>query len=221
MTKIRNHYDEKYFDYFMQGEIDDDTNTFTYKQTRPMMRDITKILEKNKIKKVLEVGCGMGINTADLNDRGFKCFGVDFSSKFIDRALKRYGNYYQEMDCESEEFLAEGFECIFGLDFIEHLFDYHKAIDNFYKALEPNGLLILATPNLLSLRNRANILLGKTKTFESFEHLRFFSPKMLKDILEDHKFKVLDIITYGRLKQFKSLSGTFMIVAIKEREVKY
>lgn len=215
---MQEHYNKVYSKSYFGNKLMPDDKTFTVKQTRPLMNDLTKFMVDNHVDYILEFGSGMGYNVFNLRERGFKAWGVDFCDPFIERSLKKYGPYYTVLDLEKPIEEGKGqFNLIYGFDFIEHIFNYHQVLDNAKYLLAEKGYLVLSTPNVTSLRNRWQTLIGDDKTYKSFEHIRFFSIPYLISILELHDFEVIKVKTYGRLSFIKPLSGTFVIYAQKKQ----
>ncbi|MFN6992331.1 MAG: methyltransferase domain-containing protein, partial [Fervidobacterium sp.] len=55
----------------------------------------------------------------------------------------------------------ESFDTVVSMDVIEHLYDVDNFLSEIYRILKNGGKAIISTPNLISWRNRLNILLGK------------------------------------------------------------
>jgi len=51
--------------------------------------DLLKVFSQNKVKRILDVGCGTGDHVIDLAKRGFDVVGIDRSSAMINEANKR------------------------------------------------------------------------------------------------------------------------------------
>ncbi|MDP2586013.1 MAG: CBS domain-containing protein [Candidatus Levybacteria bacterium] len=51
--------------------------------------DLLKVFNENKVKRILDVGCGTGDHVIDLAKRGFDAIGIDRSSAMINEASKR------------------------------------------------------------------------------------------------------------------------------------
>lgn len=211
--KINEYYDLKYAKKF-QGVCVDDSISYTVKATKPLINYLLKFMEEEQVIDVLEVGFGLGYNVDLFNINNYNCSGIELSREFVDNAIKKYGPYYSYWDIEDKPLLVE-YDLIYAFDVIEHLFDYNLALQNIYDSLKEGGYLALSTPNILGLRYRFGFLIGNYEPFKSYEHIRFFTPNLLKDILIKQGFKIIKIKTFGRISYLKALSGTFMIIAQK------
>jgi len=85
---------------------------------------IESCLDRNNLKnkKILEIGCGRGVVTKFLRDRGADCLGVDLSDIEVEPELE--GFIYSGMDFKSlDRSLINQVEVVMLLDVIEHISD--------------------------------------------------------------------------------------------------
>jgi O-antigen chain-terminating methyltransferase len=134
---------------------------------------------------VLDLGCGRGETLALLRDHGIAARGVDSSARMValcrERGLEAAeGDLFATLEGLPESSLGSGLGGIVSFHVIEHL--PGAALDRLvrlaYRALKPGGVLILETPNPLSLIVAArNFWLDPT-------HVRPVHPESLKLIYE-------------------------------------
>lgn len=101
--------------------------------------------------RLLEIGSGLGHLVAQLEDC-FLTFGLDINSWAVKRAkveVKR--THLQTASAQDLPYLSSSFGVVIIKHIVEHLPDPVHAIREISRVLEPNGILILATPNLDSL----------------------------------------------------------------------
>jgi SAM-dependent methyltransferase len=101
--------------------------------------------------KALDLGCGTGVQTLALIERGFRVTGIDFSRTMLDEYSKRTANHDV---CSIQSDLAsfnvtDTFQVAicFG-DTVSHLPSWQAVSEMFnrtYKALAPGGVFLLAT----------------------------------------------------------------------------
>lgn len=86
---------------------------------------------------------------------------------------------------------------ITNFELIEHLFCPKDFVKSCYDALSSEGLLILTTPNI---KGFDLVTLGKISTnIAGPNHINYFHPASLTLLLENSGFKVVEVLTPGKL----------------------
>lgn len=88
---------------------------------------------------------------------------------------------------------------------LEHLQNPFNVVREFYRVLKPNGILIISVPNVCSLVNRINMLLGKlplhcAKAFDEVtpeRHIVDFNLRSLKEVIEKAGFEIEEVTSNG------------------------
>lgn len=151
-------------------------------------------------KKVLDVGCFTGVLGEILVKKKNDVYGVDLSRTALAVAEKR-GIKVKTGDLEEGiPFKDSFFDVVIGAEVIEHLADTDFFIKEVRRVLKDGGILILTTPNLVSLGRRISYLFGKDGFHEASYafppgaggHLRYFNKGMLTAFLSYYGFKVND-----------------------------
>lgn len=130
---------------------------FTFYKLRKAVYDYF-VSEATPGMKVLEVGCGAGVNIKMINDlvpeaKEIEFFGVDISPKRIEEA-----NLYKEKEgmknCFFEVREAESLGCddsqfdiVICTEVLEHLLDARIALQEMHRVLKPGACAIISTPN--------------------------------------------------------------------------
>jgi len=148
-------------------------------------------------KTCLEIGCATGEFCHTLRKYGV-CYapvGIDLSRDIIDAARARYkGIDFRHGDITSLED-SEVYDVIFAFEVIEHVTSPREFLRGVLKHLNPEGILVLSTPNLDCGRR---IGISRWSGFlSSFEHLYFFSLKTLSSYAEDMDLHVVGGFTGG------------------------
>jgi 2-polyprenyl-3-methyl-5-hydroxy-6-metoxy-1,4-benzoquinol methylase len=161
-----------------------------YDIAQPFVDDFRKFLfgYTNKLtpnSKVLEIGCGGAILLCELQELGFKTFGVDPSPTAI-RAADKYG-FHLVPKFFSAELFSEKFDLIFHSDVLEHSFDPRKFIDEQKKVLKPDGIIIISVPNAQESIEFADISMAM------HQHLQYYSSVSLAEMMESAGFELLEI----------------------------
>jgi 2-polyprenyl-3-methyl-5-hydroxy-6-metoxy-1,4-benzoquinol methylase len=113
-------------------------------------------------------------------------YGVD-----LDVGSEFPADRYQKASAEDFHFDVQ-FDVIFAGDLIEHLSNPGLFLHCCRKALKPDGILILTTPNTFNLFNMAGKLTKHEPTTNS-DHTFYFNSRVLKKLLEKNEFAVEEI----------------------------
>jgi SAM-dependent methyltransferase len=101
--------------------------------------------------RVLDAPCGAGHLARRLQQHGLETVGVDVSPE----ARDVLGSAFQEADLsEALPFADESFDCVGSTEGIEHLERPLGFLREAHRVLRRGGLLLLTTPNTVSLRSR-------------------------------------------------------------------
>ncbi|MEN4006026.1 MAG: class I SAM-dependent methyltransferase [Methanobacteriaceae archaeon] len=117
--------------------------------------------------------------------------------------LQRHEIGVEYCDIENERFPFEdgSFDVVLFLDVIEHLHNSpKKVLKEIRRVLKKNGITILTTPNLGTLKNRLFVLGGRSNYTDLsywyhhgdpfFGHVREYTPREVKDMLAWEGFSV-------------------------------
>lgn len=99
---------------------------------------------KKKNTKILDIGCGTGKNLEGLKKFGM-AYGLDNSKEAIAFCKKRGLKNLKLGKAEKIPFKSNSFNIITLLDLLEHT-DDNKTLQEVYRVLEKNGLLIITVP---------------------------------------------------------------------------
>jgi cyclopropane fatty-acyl-phospholipid synthase-like methyltransferase len=123
---------------------------------------------------VLDVGCGLGLETVTLASQCKEVHGVDIDSVAIDCAKKRYQDHsnvrFEVADIEIDDITYAPYTAVVALDVLEHLNDperfIQKLTDKRYFFNLSERMIVIGTPRKqdIPLRNE-----GHTKEFTTQE----------------------------------------------------
>lgn len=114
--------------------------------------------------RVLEAGCG---STSHFPlDPSWHLTGIDLSKRQLALNTKLHARIHGNL--EEYRWENEGFDLVICWDVIEHLPNPQKALKNLFDSLDPGGLLVLAFPNLHSVKGWV------TKLTPYWVHLFFY-----------------------------------------------
>lgn len=183
------------------------------------LKKVVAILSKCKNNVFLDLGCGSGGITAFLREKAklVDVYGVEISTEAVRLAREKgIKAFAVDIGASKLPFEANFFDVVFCGEVIEHLFNPDFILDEAFRVLKPNGVLILTTPNLGAWYNRVALLFGfqpsisvslqnpeigkpfksafkKQSAGGSESHIRFFTKRALDELLRVKGFEVLSI----------------------------
>lgn len=156
-----------------------------------------------KNKSVLDIACGVGYAGPMFIQSGAISYdGVDINEKLVGYAN---GNYASELIRYSVGDICtfkidKQFDLITCFETIEHIRDYKTAIKNLYGLLNPNGTLIISSPNRLVTSPNCNSI--NDKPSNEF-HTQEFIPDELLLLLSENGFSADKNNLYGQRQRKK------------------
>jgi 2-polyprenyl-3-methyl-5-hydroxy-6-metoxy-1,4-benzoquinol methylase len=145
--------------------------------------------------RVLDIGCGTGLNAGHLAKAGHTVTGIDLSPVAVEQ-LRRKGfeGFVCDIDTEPLPVPDAAFDLVYASEVIEHCADTSGFLGKLNRALKPGGTLLLSTPNSAFWAYRVLALLGRTLSESQHPgHVRFFSKRGLKAAAERAGFEVTAI----------------------------
>lgn len=159
---------------------------------------------------VLDVGCGEGRFAAELHAAGAKVLGVEIASEPLRRARERHPELDLRLIEEEREWDLEdsSFDTVWAGEVIEHVRDTAAWLNQVRRVLRSGGLLLISTP-AHTLPTRLALALS-ARAFERHfdprsDHLRFYTPRSLRDLLEDFGFTDVRTLSAGPLRAGRPL----------------
>lgn len=134
---------------------------------------------------VLDIGCGSGEITRQIQTKGYSVKGLDFSPVAVELASKHIDCQRANLD-EGIPFADNSFDVIWAGDVIEHVFDPLFVFKEINRVLTPGGYLLCTIPYDLKLTTRLRVLFGHSyqesvyRQFGQYKHHTFFSLPLMK-----------------------------------------
>jgi ubiquinone/menaquinone biosynthesis C-methylase UbiE len=175
--------------------------------------------------EILELGCGTGHWTEFLSNQGFKVTAVDISDAMlaIAKAKEIEEATFLKADATSLPFSDSSFCTIIAITMLEFVEDLQSALNEIYRVLKPDGLLILGCLNIDSV-------LGKTKdNDETFRNAHFLSKKEIKNVLSTYENVVIKECVYmtpsfeiadNSISQHQ-MEGAFLAISARKKLISY
>jgi len=118
---------------------------------------------------ILDIGGCKGYNLKFLFDDTNSKYLIHISEKSVKYAKKYLGisNSYAIDFIHDDLPFNKSFDVITSFDVIEHIhpLEIQEFVKKIHGLLKPDGVVIITTPNILSLQNRVRIMLGKNPLF--------------------------------------------------------
>jgi SAM-dependent methyltransferase len=138
--------------------------------------------------RILDAGCGWGVNLDYLERCGYRPAGLDISRRTLQR-LDRPDRELIEADLTQELPTAvKPYDAVIALDVIEHLDDDRLAVARLARLTKPGGITILSVPALPELYSEFDEVQG---------HRRRYLPQTLRQAFEDTDLIVEHILWWG------------------------
>ena len=165
------------------------------------------------VKKVLEVGCGMGFTGRAIKEREksvVEVTGIEIVPEMAEKARANLDNVISA-DVEKLDlpFGEEYFDCIIYGDVLEHLVDPWKILKQHCKFLQKGGYVVMSIPNIAHYRT-LKMLCRKEWNYTDTgildnTHLRFFALNNIKSMISDAGLEIIRMdrrISASKSKRF-------------------
>jgi 2-polyprenyl-3-methyl-5-hydroxy-6-metoxy-1,4-benzoquinol methylase len=184
-----------------------------------LMPVVLKSLRDADARTVLDLGCGNGSGSAELQSQGFVVTGSDVSASGIALARRAHpGVNFIEHDVSRPlpASFREHFDAVVSLEVIEHLMRPRQVVDRAFEGLRAGGIFIASTPFHGYWKNLA---LAITNSFDNhwhplrdFGHVKFFSKKTLFPLIRQSGFSIEKSMQVGRIPV---LARSIIVIAKK------
>jgi SAM-dependent methyltransferase len=152
-------------------------------------------------KRVLDIACGSGYGSRSLFDAGaVSVDGVDLSESVVEFATNKFGCDGVSYCCDSvyTYCVDQPYDVIVSFETIEHVDDYKKALNNLFRLLADEGLLLISSPNRFITSPKADVLTDKPA---NPYHVMEFNRVEFVAALRDAGFVVDEADVYGQRLQ--------------------
>lgn len=157
--------------------------------------------------KILDSGCGDGSVTSELAKK-FDTTGVDISDENLKKARTRGFRTVKQDLGKKMPVKDNSFDTVISNQVIEHIYDTDFYLEDIYRVLKPGGILLITTPNAVSLSDRLRAVMGKLPIAAEIStryrlgdknppagHIRLYTFEQLRRQLQRTRFKIIEECT--------------------------
>lgn len=150
---------------------------------------LIKVIPKEKIKKVLDVGCAIGAFLNILEQNSIEAIGLELFNSEQTYRKSLSGNILTTEKSE-QTIPTQTFDVITIYDVLEHVLDVNEFLHKILPYLKSKGFLVIEVPDMgkeiftITDTNRHHIKI------EDFEHIWYFSERGLKTLLRQYNFSI-------------------------------
>lgn len=150
--------------------------------------DFLALLPKNA--KILDVGCGFGVDSGYMASKGFDVVGVDLSKEMLRLAKQKFPQIdFRQQDIRDLDFPIESFDGILASCSLIHIpkKDVPALLKKFHKILKKDGAIYIA---LQGGKSQEIFVNGPFKPDEKL-FLNIFSFDEIKNLLVNARFSIV------------------------------
>ena len=114
------------------------------------MKEVVRLLRESGVRgRVLDVGCGPGLNVASLREAecGWLTIGMDYSPTGVRIAAREVGGAFLNLDAHHLSFRDGVFGGVIMTHAIGHVADPRQVLSEIHRVLAPGGSMVITTPN--------------------------------------------------------------------------
>lgn len=171
-------------------------------------KELIKQVKFLKTDKVLDIGCGEGLQTLIIGKKCEKIIGIDIDKKSLSVAKLRLLLSKHRINCEfrltnleSAKFGDAYFNKIFSICVLEHIPNYFEVLKECHRTLKKNGQLLISVDSLSNINDKKILTFHKKK----FNVQKYFNEEGLRHLLKSVGFKKIIVYPIFRSKYAKKL----------------
>ena len=162
---------------------------------------IYKILQKENVHRVLDVGCGLGKVPVYLAKKGLNVIGIDVSPRLIKLAKKKSIKNKVNVQFKLTELgnfkVRKKFDAVMFAGVLEHIEDEERLMREAKRLLKKNGKIVITDmPTFNLLYHPRDKRIG---------HVRRYTKKLIRKKLENQGYTNIKLSYYNFLMLFGSL----------------
>jgi len=200
LSILKMYQDESYYQSSVSGQGYDEYIEVRENWIKTFTCRLRAIHEFKPEGRVLDVGCGPGFFMEVAERMGYDVWGLDPSAYIVSLAQEKFGSRIREGTIETAGFNKQSFDIIVTFDTFEHIYEPLKFLDVTRELLTPQGILVITTPNAISLLARVSG--QRWVSFKIPEHVFYWSPSTIAEAMRG-RFEIRRILNAG---QYATLS---------------
>jgi ubiquinone/menaquinone biosynthesis C-methylase UbiE len=140
--------EKKFFD---AHAVEATYDVFTPQSNERLIDAIVRLGAFGQGSRLADLGCGSGVFTNLLQQRGFRVVGLDISPKMTEIGRRSFPNVeFLEGDVESLPFPSASFDGVLLSGIIHHLPDPKRCAAEIFRVLRPGGRFVAFDPNRMN-----------------------------------------------------------------------
>ena len=156
---------------------------------KPLINRLKNYFKDIENPTLLDIGCSTGWITSNSRDAGFNVLGLEANRTAAEFGRNKYGleileGYIEDLDLNMK------FNSVTMFHVLEHLTDPIVTLKKVNNHLKDNGKILIVVPNADSLGVK---IFGRNYNWNIPDHISFFSPVTVSDMLNKAGFRVLSI----------------------------
>lgn len=134
---------------FFNAVLDGDGyDVFTPESTAKIIDTIMELGAAKPGMQIADLGCGSGVFSDKLHDRGLKCVGLDLSFNLVRVGTETYvDTHFVNGDVETQPFADDTFDLVVLSGLVHHLPDPSRCAAEVFRILKPGGRFVAFDPN--------------------------------------------------------------------------
>jgi methionine biosynthesis protein MetW len=181
--------------------------------------------------RVLDVGCATGyLGEKLIKEKNCEVTGIELNKDWALEARTKYKKVYiedVESTCNQINEQEGYFDYILYGDVLEHTKNPEKVLTKLNVFASDNGTILISLPNVANIFMRLNLLVGRFEYAEKGTldrtHLRFYTRKTGKKMIESTGVRVIKVIPIGKIVNYIRIMPTlfayqFLFVCRKQSQ---
>jgi 2-polyprenyl-3-methyl-5-hydroxy-6-metoxy-1,4-benzoquinol methylase len=149
--------------------------------------------------RLIDLGFGKGYLLQLAKSYGFEVYGTDTSPSQVERLRPQFGDRLHQVTMEDTALPWTGFDAVVISHVLDHLEKPDEFIGNVFRAMNPDGVLYVAVPDLESVQFQ---LFGKKwEAISPLAHFQYFQESTLTRLLKDSLFIDIERVEHEPVRE--------------------